>query len=115
MNAIELLQKRYQEKDFAVSVLAEYTQVEDYLNTADKNIFDIILLDRDCHACGSFHCLDFSKYPVEKIIAISSVPSYNEEVKKLGVSRVVHKDFQNMEVFIHGVIQHIEEMVENND
>lgn len=97
------LQKRFKDLDLALTILAEYTQVEDYLNNADKNIFDIILLDRDCKACGSFHCLDLSKYPVEKIIAISSVPRYNEELSQRGVWRIVQKDYQELDRFIDEV------------
>lgn len=97
---IVVLQKRFKNIEIAVSVLAEYTQVEEYINKAKTNIFDVILLDRDCKACGSFHCIDFTKYSVDKIIGISSVPPYNEELRTKGVTRIVHKDYQRLETFV---------------
>ena len=106
-----VVQKRYENVDIALTILAEYTQVEEYLNPAKENIYDIILLDRDCKACGSFHCLDFSKYPVEKVIAISSVPPYNEEMIKRGVTRVVHKDYQALDEFVDGVNEQLDQMI----
>lgn len=115
LQSLELLQKRFENLDLAISILAEYTQVEQYLNTASENIFDIILLDRDCKACGSFHCLDFSKYPVEKIIGISSVPPYNEELKQHGVARIVPKDYQALDVFIDELNEHVVEMLSKLD
>jgi hypothetical protein len=105
------LQKRFENLDLALTILAEYTQVAEYLNKADKNIFDLILLDRDCKACGSFHCLDLSKYPVEKIIGISSVPPYNEELRQRGVTRIVHKDYQALGVFVENVEVHLVEIL----
>lgn len=106
-----VLQKRFENLDLALTILAEYTQVGEYLNKAEENIFDIILLDRDCKACGSFHCLDFNKYSVEKIIAISSVPTYNEELRQRGVTRIVHKDYQALDEFVRGVEAILVEML----
>ena len=110
-----MLQKRLTNVDLSVTILAEYTQVEDYLNKAEKNIFDIILLDRDCKVCGSFHCLDFSKYPVNKIIGISSVPPYNEQLKEKGVTRIVDKDYRDLNSFIENLIPHLEDLVKLNN
>lgn len=67
--------------DFAITIMSEYTQVENLVNPMPDN-YDIILLDRDCKACGSFHVLDFDKFDVEKIISISAIPEWNEEAKK---------------------------------
>ena len=66
------LEKEVKGFDIAVTVLSEYTQVEEYINNT-KVVFDIVLLDRDCKACGSFHVLDFEKVGVDKIISISSI------------------------------------------
>lgn len=107
------LQKRFTELDLAVTIMAEYTQVEQYLNAANEDIFDIILLDRDCKACGSFHCLDFDKYSVEKIIGISSVPPYNQELRARGVSRIVDKDYQQLDIFIRKLQPYLEELLFN--
>lgn len=111
LQSLTALQKRFENLDLALTILAEYTQVAEYLNKADENIFDIILLDRDCKACGSFHCLDFSKYPVEKIIGISSVPPYNEELKQQGVTKIVHKDYQALDKFINEVEVNLTELI----
>lgn len=93
--------------DIALTVLAEYTQVERYVNQLDKNYFDIILLDRDCKACGSFHVLDFEKFDLGKIISISSTPQWNEEARDRGVQRVVLKEFENLEEFADKVMDHV--------
>lgn len=86
-------------KDIAVTVFSEYTQVENYLNKVSNPNFDMILLDRDCKLGGSFHALNMAKFSTEKIISISSIPQYNEDVQKLGVIHVVHKDYKNLEKF----------------
>src|SRR3989344_6954805 len=67
---------------FCIVVLTDYLQVQDYINNNPKAEFDIILLDRDCKLAGSFHVLDIERFGADKIIAISSVPEYNEQVKK---------------------------------
>lgn len=85
--------------EFAVTTISEYTLVEQWLNKSKANSYDVILLDRDCILGGSFHCLDFNIYKTDKIIAISSVPAYNQELLSKGVKRVVGKDYQNLEKF----------------
>lgn len=96
--------------DIAVTVLSEYTQVEEYINNT-KMPFDIILLDRDCKAGGSFHTLNFDKFDVDKIISISSVPEYNENAKLKGVTRIVYKDYKDLENFANKVIDEIQEIL----
>lgn len=98
-------------KDIAITTLAEYTQVEEYLNKTNHIKFDVILLDRDCKACGSFHCLDFEKYGKDKIISISSTPQWNKEAVKKGVGRVIFKDFSQLEKFTDKVIGEIRRML----
>lgn len=94
----------YTGKQIAVTVLSEYTQVENYINSADKVSFDVILLDRDCKVGGSFHVLDFTKFDPKKIIAISSVPEYNELLKGKGITKMVWKDYSNPSVFVEKVM-----------
>lgn len=108
----ELINKNY--SDIAVTVLSEYTQVEDYINKIEIPNFDIILLDRDCKAGGSFHVLDLSKFDKNKIISISSVPEYNEHAKKLGINKAVWKDYDNLEKFSLAVIRSVEEILPTN-
>ena len=105
------IQREHEDLDLALTTLSDYFQVERYLNKEDKNTFDVILLDRDCFSGGSFHVLDFEKYPLEKIIAISSTPPYNAELKQRGVKRIVHKDYENLDRFVVEVKQHIEELL----
>lgn len=77
---------------FAVTVFPEHTEVESYLNKLGESSFDIILLDRGCKMCGSFHVLDFEKFGKDKIISISSTPKWNEEAKAAGITRIIPKD-----------------------
>lgn len=98
-------------KDIAVTVLSEYTQVEQYINSDKKHLYDVVLLDRDCKAGGSFHTLDFNKIGVEKIISISSIPQYNDEAEKLGVTKVVHKNYDALDTFLEQVIGYIREII----
>lgn len=84
--------------DFAPVVFSTYEQVEKILNPSDLK-FDLILLDRDCAIGGSFHALDFEKFGVDKVIGISSVPPYNEQLLKIGVKVVINKEYQDLEKF----------------
>lgn len=93
--------------DFAVTVFSEYTQVEDYLNKIELPDFDIILLDRDCKLCGSFHVLDFEKFGKNKTISISSTPDWNKEAKAVGINRIVPKDYSDLENFGKKLIEEI--------
>jgi hypothetical protein len=47
----------------AVTVMGEYWQVQDYLNTNPKEQFDLILLDRDCKAGGLISCAGSGQIP----------------------------------------------------
>ncbi len=98
--------------DFCTMVMSDYTQVEDYINTNPKAEFDIILLDRDCKLGGSFHVLDIERFGAEKVIAISTVPEYNEQARQRGVKRVVLKDYQHLDEFADKVVNEIEDMIE---
>jgi hypothetical protein len=94
-----------------VTVLSEYTQVEEYVNKKEDKDFDLILLDRDCKAFGSFHVLDFEKFNVDKIISISSMPEYNEDARQKGVTKIIHKDYTKLEEFSDEVVREIEGMI----
>lgn len=114
ISKLQILQDELENKDpastFAVTVLAEYTQVEEYINNKE-NKYDIVLLDRDCKAGGSFHVLNIEKIGSDKIISISSTPPYNEEAKQRGVKRIVWKDFNNLDIFSDKVISEIKELI----
>lgn len=100
MNRLSRIEQYLQDEkksiDIAVTVLSEYTQVEEYANQTELP-FDLVLLDRDCKACGSFHCLDFEKYNPSRVIAISTYPEYNEAAKDFGVKVSLRKDYENIE------------------
>src|SRR3989338_8106057 len=73
--------------EFSTVTLSEYTQVEELINKSKNLEFDVILLDRDCKAGGSFHILDIERFGADKVISISSIPDYNEEAKARGITR----------------------------
>ena len=92
-------------------ILADYSQVEDFINNNSKADFDIILLDRDCKLGGSFHVLDIERFGADKVISMSSVPKANAEAMNRGVKRVVLKDFQRLDEFADKVVAEVEDMV----
>lgn len=93
--------------DIAVTVFSEYTHIKNYINNLQKDTFDVILLDRDCKLCGSFHILNIEKFGTDKIISISSTPQWNEEAGKRGIEKIVHKDFESLDKFADLVMEHI--------
>lgn len=113
MNGLRGLEEKLVKENINLSLmlLSEYTQVEKYLNNSSSNDFDLVLLDRDCKAGGSFHVFNIEQFCPKKIIAISSVPEYNEEAKKRGVIEVVYKDYSNLENFVIQLIPLIKKMI----
>jgi CheY-like chemotaxis protein len=110
LKAIKEIEDKPNNIDFGITVLSEYTQVEEYINKT-KTHFDIILLDRDCKACGSFHVLDFEKFANSKIISISSVPEYNERAIAKGAQTAIWKDYSNLHNFVEKVMLEIEKNI----
>lgn len=110
---LEKLAKLEEEQpfDFSTVILSNFLQVQELINKNPTIDFDIILLDRDCKLGGSFHVLDIERLGPEKVIAISSVPNFNEELRKRGVKRVVLKDNWNLDDFSTAVVKEIEEMI----
>ena len=97
--------------DLCTVTLSDYTQVQDFINSSPKADFDVILLDRDCKLGGSFHVLDIEKFGAGKIIAISSVPRWNEDAKKRGVKKIIEKDFLHLDDFTDKVVREVEKMI----
>ncbi|MDO8487561.1 MAG: hypothetical protein Q7S45_04655 [Candidatus Curtissbacteria bacterium] len=97
--------------EFCIISLSDYTQVENYVNSNPKAEFDIVLLDRDCKLGGSFHVFDIERFGGDKVIAISSVPEFNEQAKQRGVKRAILKDYQFLDKFADEVVAEIEKMV----
>ena len=107
----DLEQQSNHEWEFAATNLSEYTQVKEYVNKMNPEHWDIILLDRDCKACGSFHELNFDKFSPKKIISISSTPEWNKQAEEWGVERIVLKEFNDLDTFVRGVKGHLLEML----
>lgn len=93
--------------DFDVTVLSTYESVKNLINPQEKDSYDVIILDRDCKLCGSFHVLDIEKFGPEKVISISSTPTWNEEAQVRGVKRIVPKSFSDLEGFAKNVAEEI--------
>lgn len=111
ITSLEMQLHEQKKAEIAVTVLSEYTQVEQYVNKINRDFFDVILLDRDCKAAGSFHALDIEGFGPEKIISISSIPQWNEEATQRGIQHVVHKNFERLNEFAEDVITHIREII----
>ena len=93
---------------FSTIILTDYTMVEEFINKDPMPKIDLVLLDRDCKLGGSFHVLDIERIGAKKIIAISSVPEYNQQAKKRGVKKVVQKDYKILDKFSADVALEIE-------
>lgn len=98
--------------EFSPTILSEYTQVEEYINKNPQINYDLILLDRDCKVGGSFHALDVKKFRGDKIIGISTVPNYNEELAQFGITKMVQKDYANLDAFADKVMGLIESLIQ---
>ena len=97
--------------ELCVMVLTTSSQVEDYINSNPKAKFDIILLDRDCKIGGSFHVLDIERFGKEKIIGISSIEEFNNELKQKGIDKIILKDLKDMDKFVDEVVEEIKHMI----
>lgn len=97
--------------EFSMVILTTYLQVEEYINKNPKARFDIVFLDRDCKLGGSFHVLDIERLGANHVIAISSVPKWNDEAKKRGVVRIVEKDYRDLNTFAKRVSSEVVAML----
>lgn len=100
--------------DFDVTVLSTSESVRKLINPQNKDAYDVILLDRDCKIQGSFHDLDIEKFGPEKIISISSTPTWNEEAERRGVTKIVPKSFSELEGFAKNIMEEIKEILNEN-
>lgn len=97
--------------ELSIIVITNYKQVEELVNSNPSLQLDVILLDRDCKLNRSFHVLNIEQFGVERVIAISSVPEYNEEARERGVKKVVLKDLQDVDGFSSKVVREVERMI----
>ena len=86
--------------------------MEDLVNHNTPDRYDVILLDRDCKLGGSFHVLDIEKFGADKVISISSTPTWNEEARARGVKRIIPKSFSDLNGFARDVVSEIMGMFE---
>jgi len=107
------LEGHFAPMDFDVTVLSSSDSVRKLINPQDKDSYDVILLDRDCKMAGSFHALDMEKFGVHKIISISSTPTWNEEARARGVTRIVPKSFSDLEGFAKEIAEEIKNILNN--
>ena len=98
---------------FSVITLTNYQQVEHFINKNPAIHVDMILLDRDCKLGGSFHVVNLERLGADKVIAISSVPEYNKQAQTRGVSRVVLKDYRNLDAFADRLAEEVEDLVKH--
>lgn len=112
---LERLSKIEQDQpyDFSAITLTNYLQVEHFINRNPAVHVDMILLDRDCKLAGSFHVVDLERFGAEKVIAISSVPDYNKQAQARGVSRVVLKDYRNLDAFADRLAEEVEDLIKH--
>ena len=115
MYELHFLEGHFSPMDFDITVLSTYESVEKLINPQNKDAYDVILLDRDCKLAGSFHVLDIEKFGPEKIISISSTPTWNEEAKARGVKRIVPKSFSDLEGFAQKVAREVKYLLKNKD
>jgi DNA segregation ATPase FtsK/SpoIIIE-like protein len=97
--------------DLSLVVLSEYSMVEQYINPDTEHTYDIVLLDRDCKAGGSFHALNLDKFDLDRVVSISSTPEWNKLAESRGIKRVVHKTFDDLNGFAENVLAHIRELL----
>ena len=111
-----LLEKLYalegdQSNELSVMILTNSVQVKEYINSNQKAVFDVIILDRDCKLNKSFHIVDLERLGVEKVISISTVVEYNDEAGLRGVTKVVEKDLRDIDTFANEVVRLVAQMI----
>ena len=114
-NILSVLRKIEEEKEvaFSVTVIPDYIQVEELINKNPQVKFDILLLDRDCFLGGSFHNVNLKSFDISKVISISSVPAYNDHAKAMGVTRMVPKDYADLNTFANNLEKELRLVLQN--
>ena len=102
---LNVLREIEDEKDvyFGFTVLSTHREVENYINKNKAEDYDILLLDRDDYAGGSYHVIDLSLFNIDNAVTISSVPEYNKHAEEKGIKRVVYKDYRKLKSFSDGL------------
>lgn len=97
--------------DLTVVVYPSSMYVEGDVNAHAPEDFDVIILDRDDKQGSSFHVFDVEKFGPQKVIGISTIPEWNELLKKRGVERIVRKDFLDLDAWAKEVVRHVIDIV----
>lgn len=98
---------------FGTTVIPDYVQVKELINKNPHVKFDILLLDRDCFLGGSFHNVNLKNFDIDKVISISSVPAYNDHAKEMGVTRMVPKDYADLNTFANNLEKELRLILQN--
>jgi len=98
---------------FGATVIPDYLQVEELINKNPHVKYDILLLDRDCFLGGSFHNVNLKSFDISKVISISSVPAYNDHAKAMGVTRMVPKDYADLNTFANNLEKELRLVLQN--
>ena len=112
-NILSVLRKIEEEKEvaFSVTVIPDYIQVEELINKNPQVKFDILLLDRDCFLGGSFHNVNLKNFDIDNVISISSVPEYNDHAKAMGITRMVPKDYSDLDIFANNLEKELKQII----
>lgn len=95
---------------FEISVYSTSREVKQIVNQQPADSYDVIILDRNA-SDGSFHELDIAKFGPRKIISISSIDRFNENMKIQGVKHTVLKSHDQLERFFSQVREAIREIM----
>lgn len=98
---------------FGTTVIPDYVQVEELINKNPHVKFDILLLDRDCFLGGSFHNVNLKNFDISKVISISSVPAYNDHAKAMGVTKIVPKNYSDLNAFASNLEKELRLVIQN--
>lgn len=107
------LEERFpdQNRIISLTVISEPKLVETYVNPDNQTRYDVILLDHDSKAGGTFYVLDFSKFNLDRIVSISSTPAWMDEARRIGISKIVWKELTNLEEFARNVGEAVSRLI----
>ena len=95
---------------FEIYTYTTSREVKQIVNQQPAGSYDVIILDRNAPD-GSFHELDIAKFGPGKVISISSIDSFNENMKIQGVEHTAHKRHDQLELFFAQVREAVEEIL----
>lgn len=99
--------------DLDVTLLSTCNSVQRLVNEVSDRHYDVIVLDRDCKAAGSFHVLDFDRFGKENLISISSTPEWNRSAQASGTRHIIPKSFNQLDKFASDVAERVLELLKS--